>query len=341
MKSKTIAIGAALALSAFGAPSAQGGATIINRIIARVNNEIITQRQFQREQQKLRGSLAQQYSGAELETQYREQQANLLRNLIDEDLMVEKAKDLDLNVETDVIKRLDQIRQANNLGSLQDLEKEVESQGIIWEDFQDQIRRQLLMQQVIEHEVGSRLTTSREEARKYFDAHRQDFASPAGVSLGQIMISTDKHKPEEVEKRAQAALAELKNGAKWEDVVKKYSDNADAGPRGDIGFFKEGTLAANVASAVAKLDVGENTGVISTQYGDLILRVLDRRSAGEPKFEEVEQRVDETLYNQKIQGQLRNYLGELRRESYIYVAPGYVDSGAVKSDNAEAAELNE
>jgi peptidyl-prolyl cis-trans isomerase SurA len=341
MKSKTIAIGAALALSAFGAPSAQGGATIINRIIARVNNEIITQRQFQREQQKLRESLAQQYSGAELETQYREQQANLLRNLIDEDLMVEKAKDLDLNVETDVIKRLDQIRQANNLGSLQDLEKEVESQGIIWEDFQDQIRRQLLMQQVIEHEVGSRLTTSREEARKYFEAHRQDFSSPAGVRLGQIMISTDKHKPEEAEKLAQAALAELKNGAKWEDVVKKYSDNTDAGPQGDIGFFKEGTLAASVASAVAKLDVGENTGVISTQYGDLILRVLDRRTAGEPKFEEVEQRVDETLYNQKIQGQLRNYLGELRRESYIYLAPGYVDSGAVKSDNTEAAELNE
>jgi peptidyl-prolyl cis-trans isomerase SurA len=341
MKGKTIAIGVALALSTFGAPSSWAGATIINRIVARVNNEIITERQFQREQQKLHDSLAQQHSGAELEAQYREQQANLLRNMIDEDLMVEKAKDLNINVETDVIKRLDQIRQGNNLGSLQDLEKEVESQGIVWEDFQDQIRRQLLMQQVIEHEVGSRLTTSREEARKYFDSHRQDFASPAGVRLGQILVSTDKHKPEEAEKRAEAALAELKSGAKWEDMVKKYSDNTDAGPQGDIGFFKEGTLAANVASAVAKLDVGENTGAISTQYGDLILRVLDRRSAGEPKFEEVEQRVDETLYNQKIQGQLRNYLGELRRESYIYLAPGFVDSGAVKSDNTEAAELNQ
>lgn len=340
MKSKIIVIAAILALSASAVPPASG-ATIINRIVARVNNEIVTQRQFQREQQKLRDNLAQQYSGAELETQYREQAANLLRNMIDEDLMVEKAKDLNINVETDVIKRLDEIRASNNLNSLQDLEKEVENQGIIWEDFQDQIRRQLLMQQVIEHEVGSRLTTSREEARKYFEAHRQEFASPAGVRLGQILVSTDKHKPQEVEKRAEAALAELKGGAKWEDVVKKYSDNADAGPQGDIGFFKEGTLAAGVASAVAKLDIGDNTGVIPTQYGDLILRVLDRRSAGAPKFEEVEQRVDEAVYNQKIQGQLRSYLSELRRESYIYVAPGYADSGAVKSDNSEAAELNQ
>ena len=340
MKSTTIAAGAVLALVVVGVPAAPS-ATIVNRVVARVNNEIITQRQFQREQQKLRGSLAQQYSGNELDAHYREQSANLLRNMIDEDLMVEKAKDLNINVETDVVKRLDEIRQSNNLNSLQDLEKEVEGQGIIWEDFQDQIRRQLLMQQVIEHEVGSRMTTSREEARKYFDSHRQDFTSPAGVRLGQILVSTEKRKPEEAQKRAEAAVAELKNGAKWEDMVKKYSDNTDAGPQGDIGFFKEGTLATSIAPAIAKLEIGENTGVISTQYGDLILRVLDRRTAGEPKFEEVEQRVDEAVYNQKIQGQLRTYLGELRRESYIYLAPGYVDSGAVKSDNPDAAELNQ
>src|SRR5579863_1923349 len=128
MKSKAIIAGVVLALVGFGVPSARS-ATIVNRIVARVNNEIITQRQFQREQQKLHDSLAQQYSGTELDTRYREQQANLLRNMIDEDLMVEKAKDLNLNVETDVVKRLDEIRQSNNLNSLQDLEKEVEGQG--------------------------------------------------------------------------------------------------------------------------------------------------------------------------------------------------------------------
>jgi peptidyl-prolyl cis-trans isomerase SurA len=243
---------------------------------------------------------------------------------------VQKAKDLDINKEADLVKRLDQIREENHLNSLQDLEKEVENQGLIWEDFQDQIRRQLLMQEVIEREVGSRITISREEARKYFDAHQEQFASPAGVRLAEILVSTDKRKPEEAEKRAQVALAEVKSGAKWEDMVKKYSDNTQTGPQGDIGFFKEGTLAPAAAAALGKLEVNDVSNVIPSKYGYLILRVLEQRSAGVPKFEEVEQQADGVLYNQKIQGALREYLAQLRRESYITLAPGYVDAGAVK-----------
>ena len=336
-------LGTAGVLAILAAPGGFAATKIVNRIVARVNNDIITQRQFERKQQEMRQELTQRYNGTELDAQYRDQNANLLRSMIDEDLMVQKAKDLDINVETDVVKQLDQIRSENHMGSQQDLEKAVEAQGLVWEDFQDQIRRRLLMQQVIEREVGSRITPTRDEARKYFEAHKQDFASPAGLRLAEILISNskDKRTPEDVQKRGQEALAELKGGAKWEEVVKKYSDNADAGPMGDIGFFKEGTLAQAVASAVAKLDVNENSDLVSTQYGDLILRVLEMRSAGVPKFEEVEQRVDEALYNQKIQGDLRNYLAQLRRESYIFLAPGYVDTGAVKSNDMTVDEFNE
>ncbi|HUI41756.1 MAG TPA: peptidyl-prolyl cis-trans isomerase [Terriglobia bacterium] len=341
MKSKALTLCVILALAALARPAGVAEAKIINRIIARVNNEIVTQRQFERKQQELRQELAQKYSGAELEKQYQEQRGNLLRGLIDEDLMVQKAKDLDISVETDVVKRLDDVRAANHLDSLQELEKAVEAQGIVWEDFQDQIRRQLLMQQVIEHEVGSRVNPTREDARKYFEAHRDAFASPGGVHLAEVLISNDKHKPDEAEKRAQDALAELKGGAKWEDVVKKYSDNADAGPQGDIGFFKQGTMAPAVASAIAKLDVNETSNVVQVPSGYIILKVMEIRTGGSPKFEEVEQQVESTLYNDRIQGALRNYLGELRRESYIYLAPGYVDSGAVKSTNTDAPELNE
>src|SRR5208283_418446 len=96
-------------------------ARIMERIIARVNNEIITQHQFDEEQGKLREQLAQQFSGAELDAQVRDQSKNLLRDLIDESLMVQKAKDLDMNVETDVVKELDGIRKRNNLATLEDL----------------------------------------------------------------------------------------------------------------------------------------------------------------------------------------------------------------------------
>jgi peptidyl-prolyl cis-trans isomerase SurA len=341
MKLKAISLGVAagIALVYLPVPAAP---KIINRVICRVNNEIITQRQFEREQQKLLEDLGQHYSGADLETRVRQQSADLLRSMIDEDLLVQKAKDEDINVETDIIKQLDEIREGNHLNSLQDLEKEVEKQGMVWEDFQDQIRRKLLVQQVIEREVGSRITVTREDCRKYFEAHRDEFNSPSGKRLGEILISiNDKRTQEEAAKRAQDAIAELKGGAKWEDTVKKYSEDTGNGPTGDIGFVKEGAMTSAVADAVAKLDVNDYTEPVQVRSGYLILRVLEVRTAGTPKFEEVEQQVNETLYNQQMQGALRRYLGELRLQSYIQMAPGYVDTGAVKGETVSPVDLDE
>jgi peptidyl-prolyl cis-trans isomerase SurA len=241
--------------------------------------------------------------------------------------MVQKAKDLDINVETDVVKQLDDIRKKNNLATLEDLETEIGKHDMNYEDFKDEVRRGLLMREVIGREVGSRILLSREDARKFYEAHKNEFKSPGMIHLGQILISTEKRKPEEAEKRANEALAELKAGQRFTDVAKKYSDGPGAEQGGDVGFMKEGTLAPGIAEAVAKLDLNEFSNPIQTKYGYIILKVLERYSPGIPKFEEVEQRVNEVLYDQKMQPKLREYLIQLRRESYIYRAPGYVDTG--------------
>ena len=94
-----------------------------------------------------------------------------------------------------------------------------------WEDFKDQIRRQLLMQEVIKSgDVGSQIIVTREEARQYYNNHKDEFKSEGMFHLAEILISTQKYKPDEADKRAKAALAELKGGARFSEVVKKYSD---------------------------------------------------------------------------------------------------------------------
>jgi peptidyl-prolyl cis-trans isomerase SurA len=313
-------------LAEVGSPTL-GGAKIVERIIARVNNEIITQRQYDEEQAQLREKLAQDYSGAELDAQVREQSKNLLRDLIDESLMVQKAKDEDINVDADLVKELDGYRKRANLATLDDLETEVEKQGLNYEDFKDRLQRQLLMQEVIGREVGSRIQMSQDDARKFYEAHKKEFESPGMVHLAQILISNEKHKPEETEKRANDALAELKAGQRFAEVAKKYSDGPAAEQGGDVGYLKEGTLAPEIGAVVAKLDLNEFSNPIQTKYGYIILKVLERFSPGIPKFEEVEQRVNEMLYNQKMQPNLREFLLRLRKESYIYRAPGYIDTG--------------
>ena len=327
MSRRTWAVMASVALVAGVVSPTLAGAKIIERIIARVNSEIITQSQYQEEEDNLRRQLAQQYSGADLEAQVREQSKNLLRDLIDRSLMVQKAKDLDINVETDVVKRLDQIRKENKLATLEELETAIEKEGMNYEDFKDGIRRELLMQEVISRQVGSRIQMSQDEARKFFDAHKEQFKSPGTVHLGQILISTEKRKPEEAEKRANDALAELKAGQRFSEVAKKYSEGPGAEQGGDGGYIKEGALASDIGAAVAKLDINEFSNPILIKNWYIIVKVLERYSPGIPKFEEVEHRIDEILYEQKMQPRFREYETQLRRESYIFRAPGYVDTG--------------
>ena len=313
-------------------------AHVVERIIARVNSEIITQRQFERERDKLRGELGQQFSGPDLDAKLNDESKNLLRNLIDQSLMVQKAKDEDVNVETDIIKKLDQIRKQDNLATIEDLQKEAEQDGVNWEDFKDQIRRQLLMQEVISRDVGSRIIVTREDTRHYYDAHKDEFKSEGMVHLAEILISAEKYKPEEAEKRGKDAEAELKGGAKFSVVVKKYSDDPSADQGGDIGLMKSGALAPAITAAVSKLEVNEYTELIHIKSGYLILRLMERLSPGIPPFDEVEPRVQEVLYSQRMEPKLREYLTQLRKDSYTYLAPGYVDTGAETPGSALTSE---
>jgi peptidyl-prolyl cis-trans isomerase SurA len=340
MKRTVKILAGAILAATFAAPQVPA-AHVVERIIARVNSEIITQRQYEREKAQLRAELAQQYSGPELDAKLNDETKNLLRNLIDESLMVQKAKDEDVNVETDIVKKLDQMRKQYNLATIEDLQKEAEQAGENWEDFKDRIRRQLLMQEVMSRDVGSRIVVTREDARQFYNQHKEEFQSPGLVHLEEILVSTEKYKPEEAEKRAKDAVAELKGGAKFSEVVKKYSDDPSADQGGDIGPQKTAAIAPAIAASLSKLETNEYTDPIHVKSGFLILKLVERFSPGIPPFEEVEQRVNETLYNQRMGPKFREYETQLRKESYIFKAPGYVDTGEDTLGAALTSEKNQ
>ncbi len=310
---------------------------LVERIVARINNSIITQRQYDAQAKARRQQLARQYSGVELEQKYRQQTTNLLRDMIDEDLLVQKAQDDSLSVETQLVRYLDHIRQQQGLSSLEALQKAVEQSGLSWADFKNHIRRQLLMQAVIEKEVGGRIIIARDDARKFFETHKNLFQSPPGVQLAEILISTQKHKAEDAKKLADQAYQALQNGARWQNVVRKDSDGPTASEGGDIGFFKTGTLASAVQQKIDKLDVNQYTQPFLTKYGYMIVKVTGRQTGSVPTFNEAERRVMEYLYNEKMQKELRVYLTQLRKESFIRLAPGFVDTGA--PEGGERASL--
>ena len=151
--------------------------------------------------------------------------------MIDESLMVQRAKDMGINVEADVNKRLDEVRQQNSLATLADLQKGVEASGLNWEDYKTTIRNGLLQKEVVRREVGSHVEITKDEVRQYYDAHPDEFTLPERVTLSEISLSTDGKKPEEfaaVRSKVEGLRTSVLNGDNFSQVASLYSEGSTA-----------------------------------------------------------------------------------------------------------------
>lgn len=319
-----------------GAPEtsrpAAGERVVLEEIVARVNNEIITRADLERSWQLLRRELSDKFTGAALEEKFKVEEPNLLRDLIDQSLLVQRGTDLGLSVESEVIKRLDKIRQDMGVATMEDLERAVAAQGMDFEDFRLQLRNQILTQMVVQREVAGRVMVNAEEVRQYYLQHREELAQPERVHLREILVSTQGRKPEEIparEERVREVLAKIRQGGKFEELARTYSDAPTAADGGDLGYFEPARLAPEIQAVIGKLREGGVSDPLRTSQGFLILQVVEHLPAGIPPFEKIESELTQKLYYEQVQPAMRDYLSNLRREAFVYVKPGYMDTGAV------------
>ena len=315
--------------------------TLIEEIIAQVNDRAIVLSEYKRSLESIKQDLAQESKGGlDLEAKFNEKAKDALRDLIDQRLLVQQAAEVGINADTDVVKRLDAIRVQMNLPSMEALEQAVEKQGMNYEDFKQNLRENILTQQVINREVGSRVVVTPAELSAYYDQHKKELEQPEGVHLQQILISTDGKPPEELpalQKKAEDALALAKSGSDFAELARKNSDDASAANGGDAGFFEKGSMAPEIDKVAMSLKKNQVSDIIKTKYGLLIIKLLEHNQAGIPTLADAEPKIHERLYYEKIQPALREYLTKLREESFITIKPGYTDTGAAPAAPQQAS----
>lgn len=312
-------------------PSCLSADTVVEEIVARVNNQIITRAEYQHEQQQLKDE-AQQQDPSRADQIAAEQSKDVLRGLIDRELLLDKGKDLDINVESELIKKLDEMRKQMKLDTMDDLEKAAEAQGISFEDFKQNMRTEIITQQVIQHEVGGRINISKADEQAFYDKHKAELERPEAVKLSEILVTTDASddptKLASAEAQANDLLKQIRAGAKFEDIAKKESKGLSAAQGGELGYFERGKLAKQLEDITFAMKKDQVSDVIRTKQGFVILKVTEHVTAGIPAESEIENRLQEAVYMEKLQPALREYLTRLREEAFIYIKPGYVDSGA-------------
>jgi peptidyl-prolyl cis-trans isomerase SurA len=312
--------------------------TVVEEIIARINDQIITRSELQRSREQLITEMRQQF-GQQADARASEREKDMLRDLIDQQLLLEKGKDLGITGDTELVKRLDEMRKQMSLSSMEDLEKAAQQQGVSYEEFKNNLRNNIITQAVISREVGSHVQVSAEETKKFYEEHRSEFEVPEQVRLSEILVAIPAAKPDNpqedeqhrvafAEAKAQELLALIRSGAQFENVARSNSSGPSAAQGGDLGFFKRGTLAKELEEKTFAMKPGEVSDVIRTKQGFVILKVTEHPQAGLPPMKDVEPRIQEAIYLQKLQPTLRTYLTKLREEAFIDIKPGYADTGA-------------
>jgi peptidyl-prolyl cis-trans isomerase SurA len=343
---------------------------VVEEIVARVNSQIVTRSEFLRSKDQLKDDVKQQ-DPANADRVFGEREKDILRDLIDQQLLLEKGKDLGITGDTELIKRLDQMRKDMKLETMEELEKAATAQGISYEDFKQNMRNQIVTQKVIGEEVGSHLNITTDEQQKFYEEHKSELSQPESIRLSEILIAPGKPaakpaaKPSEsgaaaadpnalpagdpkspdgsseaakqaadaaalaaAEAQANDLLKQIRGGVSFDDVAKKNSAGPSAAQGGDLGVFKRGTLAKELEDKTFAMKAGEVTEVIRTKQGYVILKVTEHQMAGIPPMKDIEPKIMDALYYEKLQPALRAYLTKLREEAYIDIKEGYTDSGA-------------
>jgi parvulin-like peptidyl-prolyl isomerase len=311
---------------------------LLDEIIARVGNDIILKSEYESARKNLRDELTQQgLTGAQLEQVFQQQSKDLLRNLIDDSLLVQQAKEMGITGDLEVIKQEERMRQEHNrsnpkepINSIEDLERAI-SQQMSLDEFKMRIKTRYLRDQVLGREVYGRVIVTNEEMRTYYEAHKKDFDRPEGVHIREISVSTQGMGAEEAEtqrKKLEDALAAIKKGSDFGEIAQKYSESDTAQSGGDLGFFEKGQLAKDVEELISKLDKGAVTDVIKTSSGFMILQLQDRHPGGVLPFESAQNEISGGLFNQKALPKIREYLTKLRTEGFVWIKEGYADTGA-------------
>ena len=319
--------------------------TVIEEIVARINDSIITRSDLAKSKNELQQEMTQQ-NVPENDPRVQEKQKDLLRDLIDQQLLIERGKDLGITADTELVKKLDELRKRLNLDSMEDLEKEAQKQGVSFEDYKQDIRNQIITEEVISHEVAPKIANqiTDKEIQDYYNQHKSELEQPESIDLSEILVSTeaknvnvdpnappqpdDPAKITAAEEKAKQLLASIKAGAKFEDVAKKSSDGPSAEQGGELGQFKRGMLAKELEDLTFGMKPGTPSDVIRTKQGFVILQVNEHTQAGIAPLKQVQNRIQEALYYEKLQPALRTYLTRLREDAYIDIKPGYVDTGA-------------
>ena len=311
----------------------EGEMHVVDEVIAQVNDDVITLSMLKRESQERIDALKQSgMTEKQAIDEVSKRQAELIATLINEKLLLQRGKELDLatEIEAEVNRRMLQIAQEQGINSIEKLYQAMRDSKLDPDEVRRTMRAEMMKQAVFQAEVDRRvyLGFSPDEVKKYYDSHLDKFRKPETVKLSEIYLVTTGKDEAAVKARAQELVTQIRAGADFAAVAAANSEREKNGQRtapqdkGYVGEFDVPSLREDLVGALKSVPAGGVTEPIRTPEGYQILRVDARTPAGAtPTFND--NRVREAMLMERQPKERESYLQNLRNEAFIKITEPY------------------
>lgn len=304
------------------------GGVIIDRIVAVVNREVITQSELDEAAQALKKARLADPAAlsptGEPGDPHSNLQRDLLNQMIEQKLFQQEAKKSGIRVsDAELDLALKDIEERNRFPSREALKQAVTQENVPWEKYVEDLRNQLTILKLMNRAIDSNLLITDTEVRAYYDAHPEAFRLPEQIRLKQILIRIPEGAPTEVieqkRQRAEQVLAEARTGEEFIQLVEKYSDGSERRAGGDLGAFKKGDLTPEIDRVIFSLKDGDVSPVIQTGLGFHLFKVQVPSDLQKQPFEKVKKEIEEKLLNEKRTALRQKWVDELWGRSFVEV----------------------
>ena len=340
MKFKSISLAIAglfvFAITALVPPSTfaqEAEQQVVDEVIAQINDDVITLSMLKRETKERIDTLVQSgISPEEASSEVTKRQSELIATLVNEALLLQRGKELDLSseVEAEVNRRMLEVAKEQGIPTIEKLDAAMRASGVDPVSTRQTLRVEIMKQYVIQQEVDRRLFFSftMDELKKYFDAHQDKFRKPENVTISEIFLSSAGKNEAEVKARALELVRQLRAGSDFGALAAANSERETNGVRsapetkGKVGTFEVPNLREDIATAIKNVSVGGVSEPLRGNDGYQILRV-DERVPGSTTAVFNENKVREAITIERSEKEREAYLQSLRNEAYIKISENY------------------
>ena len=317
---KVLSIFVVILISSFG--SISSSEAIVDRIVAIVNQEIITLSEVEKWIDPLQKEIQTQ-DHLERRKRVRELRQKVLERLIEEKLIDHEAKRLGIKVASkEVEAAIEDIKQ-HNAFTQEDFEKVLAKEGLTFEAFKKQIAKRLQSTKLVNFSVKVEVKAEEKNLRDFYQKNIERYQSKESYRPAHILFAIPKEATSEdireIRKKCQQVLDKIRGGEDFGEMALLYSEDASSKDRGDLGFFKKGELFPAIEKEALRLQVGEVGGIVRTDFGFHIIKLIDHKGGGPLPFEEVMERVKAEYFEKEMERAFNEFLATLREKSVIEI----------------------